>query len=74
MKAKIVFYKESSDDFGWINLKLEPQTEEEKKCFRDVFERHQRIIENESDEDVVTLGAVLTGSEETEIEIIFPKN
>lgn len=77
MKAEITFHGKHPDlpgDFGWVDVKLEPETDEEKEIFSRITERHCQIIDNESDEEVIEFGATTTSPEEIKTELIFPKN
>ncbi|MDO8436120.1 MAG: hypothetical protein Q7S82_01875 [bacterium] len=60
--------------FGWVNLKLVPETEEEKALFLKISKYHADLIEegNTWDDEIIYFGAVVTDTDSVEMEIIFP--
>lgn len=79
MKAEITqVCTESVDpkDFGWVSIKLVPETEEEKKMMAAIEKNHRRLCSEESPDTVAEIISISSaqGEEAVEIDISFPKS
>ncbi|MDO8436353.1 MAG: hypothetical protein Q7S82_03145 [bacterium] len=77
MKAEVKVYARDivSDQFGWVNITLFPETEKDRGLLAIIAANHGRLIEEDSGgpESVAEILSVVTDPEEIELEIGFPK-
>ena len=59
--------------FGFISIKLIPETEKEKSMMAKIAANHQRMAEEESDENVAEISYASCSPDSIEMEISFPK-